>query len=396
MPPRGGRTTTTTRRVSPDRVCLCEECATFGIIDSPEGPVKGRQFTEVADYKAHKAALNRALRLQALLPSFPAEMVLPEPISAAIPFPIPVVDTAPSVPPSSASTPSPEIVTPSNISDGNALYDRQKIDRLHDCLKELGDSEAQFWRFTNIEFATNPYLAPSPEQLSIELSDDSLDTSKVRGFQKWVSDSIIYANGASKRHHSHPDDLEKEWLRQWDICWKLQLECIPAKRLSFLHHDPQRQVYLALWLLAGVLHLVVGVSMDHMVWVLRGLALVSSLFGRAVSEVKQNLPTDTRTMTNNLGLSTDPHELVCCPKCKRLYGLDSYPEFCTNQPFAGGEVCNRRLRKADAPRTRSQGQPVRTFHYNNLKEWISWMYNRKDIENVFDGSLRRVQTLSRD
>ncbi|KAJ3848894.1 hypothetical protein EV368DRAFT_48397, partial [Lentinula lateritia] len=101
-----------------------------------------------------------------------------------------------------------------------------------------------------------------------------------------------------------------------------------------------------------------------------------------------HIPKDIRTVIDRLALNPTYTTYVCCPKCFQLYDIDNYPEFCSNRSAPASPPCNRRLRSSlgssqDSPRPtnpdRRRPTSVRSYHYQDLKQWITWMHNRRDI-----------------
>ncbi|KAF8829883.1 hypothetical protein HHX47_DHR2000331 [Lentinula edodes] len=76
-----------------------------------------------------------------------------------------------------------------------------------------------------------------------------------------------------------------------------------------------------------------------------------------------------------------------------LYDIDNYPELCSNKMALKSPPCKRRLRSAspasrntapvplslNAHDRRPQMTPVRSYHYQDLKQWINWMHNHRNL-----------------
>ncbi|KAJ3924301.1 MAG: hypothetical protein NXY57DRAFT_875624, partial [Lentinula lateritia] len=96
------------------------------------------------------------------------------------------------------------------------------------------------------------------------------------------------------------------------------------------------------------------------------------------------LPADMRTVLIRLDLHPTYTSYVCCPKCFQIYNLHDCPKMCNNTSSPLSQPCNRRLLR-DSPQAHSKSQkstkfPVRSYLHQDLKQWLAWMHNRKDLE----------------
>ncbi|KAI6028259.1 hypothetical protein F5J12DRAFT_678078, partial [Pisolithus orientalis] len=111
-------------------------------------------------------------------------------------------------------------------------------------------------------------------------------------------------------------------------------------------------ISLLMHIIAAVLHLLCGVSMDHCTFILSGLhlvlklsLLVQSMSSGEAANNADSVPQDIRSVVDALSLSPVTKEFVCCPKCFSCYPLESFPERCTNQDTPSSAICQRLLQK---------------------------------------------------
>ncbi|KAK0430345.1 hypothetical protein EV421DRAFT_1721631, partial [Armillaria borealis] len=100
--------------------------------------------------------------------------------------------------------------------------------------------------------------------------------------------------------------------------------------------------------------------------------------------ILSSIPTNICQTTGLLGVELSVKAFVCCPKCYKTYHLEDangYPEFCDFRAFPGDTPCHQRLR---SPSQGGIALPVHQFLYQDLQQWIGWMYARPDIERLLD------------
>ena len=146
---------------------------------------------------------------------------------------------------------------------------------------------------------------------------------------------------------------------------------------------------LASYLLAATLYLFCGVSMIHCNFVLRFFQVFSAALD---SRPPTTSITDIRTVVKALSLERPFTSFISCPKCHYLYGYtrgsgdfsENVPEHCTNREHPDSEPCSRRLRKPRKRQGTNIEAPTREFLYQDLPQWVGWMYSRPDIEKLLD------------
>ncbi|KAK7433613.1 hypothetical protein VKT23_020690 [Stygiomarasmius scandens] len=359
-------------------------------------PKLERCFFSKGDYDEHR-------RFQAQLQALSAHQVL---LAPECNIPSPPMASTPILIPTSATTtlhgdPDAEILNEDtqSITPSSLEYNWQKAIDIRQRLQSF--QAAGCLDPTSFEFDTgrNAEDVPSPEIPPLKRS--SRGNSYVFGHLEWLNESRTFVNHASQqspcasRSHfrllcttldkmlereinSTWEAIRREWYRQQDISRSGQ-ERVVSSSTSEIPSDYTRsqQLFMLFGLIASVLHLICQVSLDHLQFVLGGFQLAAILQGADPADVSRNIPSDMRTVLNRFDFNpSNTREYACCPKCFKLYPMDMYPEFCdgTQSAAPSGPKCDRRLRpKQTLPRAAKA--PVRTFQYNNIRQWIASLYN---------------------
>lgn len=143
-----------------------------------------------------------------------------------------------------------------------------------------------------------------------------------------------------------------------------------------------------IYLIVATLHLLAHLSHMDSTFLLSGMKLLakmmlSSFEGEDIFKdtLIDSIPSDVRTVVDEMNIEPETEAFVCCPKCYCTYSMDDYPPNCTNRPIPGGEVCRRSLRKF---KDNDIAVPIRTFLCQNVRQWLARMYARPDIEEILD------------
>lgn len=145
---------------------------------------------------------------------------------------------------------------------------------------------------------------------------------------------------------------------------------------------------LICFLIAAVLHMFCGLSLNHSSMLLDGLRLLVSLL--MVPSVQSNatqaaIPHDLRTVLDLMNLEPVYKTFVSCPRCFFSYDTTrTYPDRCTNRDPKQEGPCGRPLRKIRRRGDVEIEVPVREYLYQDLKQWIAKMYARPGIEEILD------------
>lgn len=161
--------------------------------------------------------------------------------------------------------------------------------------------------------------------------------------------------------------------------------------ISYIDVDSNKQHFLIIWVLAAVLHLISGLSLDSMKFFLGGMRIVSTLLqGNNDTESHDFIPKDMRTIISRLHLEPQQTVSACCPRCFQLYDSQKLPNRCTYKKTPTSQPCRRSLK----PSSKSIGSRGKlkaasatapgNFSYQSLEHWIAWMYSRTDIEPWLD------------
>ncbi|KAF8828950.1 hypothetical protein HHX47_DHR3000942 [Lentinula edodes] len=153
-----------------------------------------------------------------------------------------------------------------------------------------------------------------------------------------------------------------------------------------LHHTDR--IFVLLLLIAATLHLVCNMSTIPLVFFLRSMRLVFRILGFEEDRINTRLPEDMRTVLNRLDLQPTYVAYVCCPMCFQIYDLDNCPKMCNNTSSRTSRPCNRRLLHDSLPAHpkshKSIKAPVRSYFHQDMKHWLAWMHNRKDLEHYLE------------
>ncbi|KAF5343750.1 hypothetical protein D9758_015346 [Tetrapyrgos nigripes] len=421
MPPRlrGGRPVGQRRPPSPEpyHLCTCDVCSLQTFWDSEGIARSGRLFYSPRALVQHKREYAENMALSSFNDLTPPEPVIPEIPIAAIPFPLSVNTrrTESQVAANNSASASvcdgsqvgvegleqvPDGLTPGrDEAESQPPRDWIKVQEIRRHL--MARKQASVLDPTSFEFYPRPAAGmelPEAPCLRENYQGNSYVLGHLlwlEGCQKWLEDSDQRSPcwGITEFRLEHQcatrsilDEIQStrgmivnEWKRQRDIATRGQERIVSVDPV--LDYTESTYVFMLYGLLCSVLHLIAHVSLDYMSFVLGCLRLTATLHGTDPVEIDSNLPRDMRTVVNRFNLVPQSTEFVCCPRCFKLYPLKTYPEFCDGARSAAplGTKCQRRLRSKEPPLPRARKQPVRTFQYNDIRQWIASLYSRKDL-----------------
>jgi hypothetical protein len=295
----------------------------------------------------------------------------------------------------------------------------------------------QFNSFKSVVFKKSPTSQSLPVELEIDdvwaLQSQVAANTQILAHQAWLVESLAFVSDGRKQYGSHSTELRllsqlleraitdellklehnlrAEWERQRWLAAEAVENYVDMSELTFhcffllINDNGQRRIasfidksyasinpaFLASYLLAVTLYLFCGLSMSHCNFVLKFQQLFSEIFLPSESSTLRPI-TDIRTVVKALHLERPFTSFVSCPRCHYLYGyshdngdsLRNVPEHCTNREHPDSEPCSRRLRKPRKYHGSTTEHPTREFLYQDMPQWVGWMYSRPDIAKLLD------------
>lgn len=138
-------------------------------------------------------------------------------------------------------------------------------------------------------------------------------------------------------------------------------------------------VFFITLVVAAILHIVCNLSLVPAGFLLGGIRIILKMEGRDPQQPDAHIPKDMRTVLKRLDLYPKYSAYVCCPKCFQLYDIDNYPDLCSKKSTPNSPPCKCRLCCPAAPAPahstnadqRHPMTPVRSYHYQDMKQWIN-------------------------
>ena len=143
---------------------------------------------------------------------------------------------------------------------------------------------------------------------------------------------------------------------------------------------------LAIYLLAAILHILCGLSIDDCSVLLPFLQLITEL---ASNQQSPPLPKDIRTVIDTLDLKPAVRRYVCCPKCCKIYRVhntedSSIPIACTYQATPGSNPCGASLVRMRSIYGKERRVFLREYQNQDMKEWLASVLCRPGVEDTLD------------
>ena len=168
----------------------------------------------------------------------------------------------------------------------------------------------------------------------------------------------------------------------------------PSPTYSNLHGmEPHISIPL---LLVATAHLLCQLSIDHCSFILACLQATITATARAAistassfdpTSLSKTIPSDVRTVVDQLDLTPVTRSFVCCLKCFTCHPITqdaSYPDHCTHQETPSSSRCNHPLRKTKFIKGRQKSFPARRLLVHSLQDWISKLLNQPELERYMD------------
>ena len=105
------------------------------------------------------------------------------------------------------------------------------------------------------------------------------------------------------------------------------------------------------------------------------------------ASLSKQIPSDVRTVVDQLDLTPVTHSFVCCPKCFTCHPITDrapYPDRCNHQETISSPPCNHSLRKTKLVKGRKKSFPVRRLLVQSLGDWVTKLLNRPGYERYLD------------
>ncbi|RXW11541.1 hypothetical protein EST38_g14314 [Candolleomyces aberdarensis] len=183
--------------------------------------------------------------------------------------------------------------------------------------------------------------------------------------------------------------LFQEWTRQYAA--KREINFVDTSR--FFRHSVKLlpPEVLAIYLLVSALHLLSGASLDDCALFLGSIAILVQFVAKKSSSIHaqtsyKNMLKTPRSVLNLLDINPQPSTYVCCAECYCLYWIDSdsndpkaYPNTCTNMKL--DRVCGAPLRREKNTKHGVSHAPVREYHCQTPKEYLSHLFSRSDLKD---------------
>ncbi|KAJ3765056.1 hypothetical protein FB446DRAFT_834194, partial [Lentinula raphanica] len=305
----------------------------------------------------------------------------------------------------------------------NIDYEWQVLEKLQSQLLELKNDPLKYWNPADVQFSNNITELPNNEGNFTSCLAKDTRNSTFLGYVDWLQESQRFlvstqrlrmlSYGFSCKHKVVTIALEAELKnvrRQLEVEWDKRCERTADDQESVCVTDvpvgdlsPEKTVFFIVLVVVAILHIVCNLSFVPSNFLLGAMRLVFKLTGSYMPrQIDVHIPGDIRTVIDRLGLAPSYTTYVCCPKCFQLFDIDDYPEYCNNTSAPNSPLCNRRLRtsvlSSESPSSRSalptkpdrrlpRTNPVRSYHCQDLKKWITWMHNRQDIAPYLERSL---------
>ena len=162
----------------------------------------------------------------------------------------------------------------------------------------------------------------------------------------------------------------------------------PYRSTVLRHLNP---ICVASYVIIAVLLLICRLSLSDCAFVLTGLQVIVELslslsgpLSPVNMQILNAIPDDPRTVVDTLRLSPSAKTFVCCRRCFALYSAGEYPELCTNRDTPTSRPCNGKLRKEQRVKGRVFVFPVRTYRYQEMKQWVAEMLCRPGMETLLN------------
>lgn len=171
----------------------------------------------------------------------------------------------------------------------------------------------------------------------------------------------------------------------------------------FIHHSAayfllplisEHKLLNAVYLIAAVLSVIGGLSLDHSSFLLVGMQVVLELAwskfsddtSESIHSLLRAIPSRLPTIIEQLELKPRSRGYVCCGKCFACYDLDNYPDHCTQKQnaHASHRICRAPLRKEVRRKGQLKEIEVRKYLHHDLKHWMGRMLSRPDFEKYLD------------
>lgn len=159
----------------------------------------------------------------------------------------------------------------------------------------------------------------------------------------------------------------------------------------YLAYPPTLMLVL---LLAAVLHLLCGVSIDQTVFLMDSLKmlLVQSADGDAAKQrrLAAGIPGDVRGALKALDLEPKTEAFVCCTKCFALYPISDnlFPPQCTYRQASSSPPCGESLTSTRRVKGVVKTFPCRRFVRQDFHDWLGRLLCRPGMEQLMDSSVR--------
>ena len=160
-----------------------------------------------------------------------------------------------------------------------------------------------------------------------------------------------------------------------------------ARYMSFYAMDLGfDKTLLATYLLAAILHILCGLSIDDCSVLLPFLQLI---IGLASNQQSPPLPRDIRTVIDTLDLKPAIRRYVCCPKCCKIYRIHSaedstVPVTCTHRTTSQSDPCGAPLVRMRRIYGRERRVFLREYQNQDMKEWLASILCRPGVEDTLD------------
>ncbi|KAJ2936879.1 hypothetical protein H1R20_g214, partial [Candolleomyces eurysporus] len=150
---------------------------------------------------------------------------------------------------------------------------------------------------------------------------------------------------------------------------------------------------LAIYLLVATVHHLSHVSLDVCSFILRCIRLAFSIVLATSTSihapsVSKSMFIDARTVIDILDVEPRSHAYIVCPRCSKIYWVDpkappaDAPTRCAAKQF--GSQCQTPLFKTQNIKDGTAEAPRRQYHHQPLKEYISRLYSRPDLQEYLD------------
>ncbi|KAJ4474081.1 hypothetical protein C8J55DRAFT_562731 [Lentinula edodes] len=227
-------------------------------------------------------------------------------------------------------------------------YDLTKLRAIQEQLER--EKSHPSWDPTDIEFIGDPSASPTLPESSdhLLLLRKGPSNSFIRGHLEWLKQSSDFVATLSKTNPTYQSYtfqnvrkvVQRELDRQTVLAWnKVEEEWNRQRRISLCKqrrvkaHNPSKQSYLIIWILAAVMHFICNIAVERMAFLLGGLRIVAGLQGGTPDEIISFIPKEMDTIAARLDLEPHYTTFACCPRCFQLYDKDDFPTDVPTRPL---------------------------------------------------------------